>query len=531
MRLIETAVHSKCPSEARAFVAPVSCHYSSPSPAQSITDSPRLYHSFKAHPCSPCGSLPAGWVRRSPIPILSKCPSDVRLSLGRRLCRALESVTLTLPPLDSVDGNQEPLFDAPEPAPGAPLLSETDSKFLSDFFDDMTANQYNMPSFGEGLNYNAWFDLPPQLMGTATSYGSQSATPLGHESHLNFPNDSHSPHTAMPGSHLMPPPPPPPSQPTSYQQHPSDDVLNAAATLMQNGSGLRGAHRDNDPSAPRRPLGPPVGHLRHQAMEEFKEENRKGMAHTEIDNTFAEWMWGSKERQNPTARALPVDYQWGSDSNFNLTQGYTPEANKETAETMQQEQLKVLECLEPNHSAATTRPGSPTNSQSTFSAGLHRDVSESAERPDDDDDDAPPRKRRKSKIKKDNAGEGEDDGANGTKPAATKRRKAKGDRNGSVSSPPMEVNMGGKRRKSALNGIKPTRENLSEEQKRENHIRSEQKRRTLIKEGFDDLCELVPGLRGGGFSKSTMLTMTAEWLEELLLGNRDLTAQLAAIEG
>ncbi|KAL7912813.1 hypothetical protein GGI35DRAFT_263359 [Trichoderma velutinum] len=407
----------------------------------------------------------------------------------------------------SVDGNQEPLFDAPEPAPGAPLLSETDSKFLSDFFDDMTANQYNMPSFGEGLNYNAWFDLPPQLMGTATSYGSQSAVPLGQESHLNYTNDSHSPHMSIPGSHLMPPPPPPPSQSNVYQQHPSDDVLNAAATLMQNGPGMRGSHKNNDSSTPRRPLGPPVGHLRHQ-----------------------EWMWGSKGRQNSTTRAIPVDYQWGSDSNFNLTQGYTPEANKETVETQHQEQLKCLECLEPNQSAATTRPSSPTNSQSTFPIGLHRDTSESAERPDDDDD-APPRKRRKSKIKKDNTEEGDDQSTNGSKPAAAKRRKAKGDRNGSISSPPMEVGMAGKRRKSALNGAKAARENLSEEQKRENHIRSEQKRRTLIKEGFDDLCEIVPGLNGGGFSKSTMLTMTADWLEELLVGNRDLTAQLAALEG
>ncbi|KAH6610216.1 hypothetical protein Trco_000236 [Trichoderma cornu-damae] len=434
----------------------------------------------------------------------------------------------------SVDGSQEPLFDAPEPAPGAPLLSETDSKFLSDFFDDMTASQYNMPSFGDGLNYNAWFDLPPQLMGTATSYGSQSATPLGHEAQLSFSNDPHNAHGAMSGSHLMPPPPPPPppshpSQPTAYQQHPSDDVLNAAATLMQNGSGLRGVHRNSDPAAPRRSLGPPVGHLRHQALEEFREESRKGMVQAEIDNTFTEWMWGSKGRPNHNPRAISVDYQWGSDSNFNLAQGYTPEANKETVETMQQEQLKCLGCLEPSQSAATTRPSSPSNSQSTFSAGLHRDASESAEKPDHED--APPRKRRKSKIKKEHVEEDEDEGTSGTKPAAAKRRKAKGDRNGSVSSPPMDVGAAGKRRKSNVNAVKPPRENLSEEQKRENHIRSEQKRRTLIKEGFDDLCDIVPGLKGGGFSKSTMLTMTAEWLEELLLGNRELAAQLAAIEG
>jgi hypothetical protein len=74
---------------------------------------------------------------------------------------------------------------------------------------------------------------------------------------------------------------------------------------------------------------------------------------------------------------------------------------------------------------------------------------------------------------------------------------------------------------------KAPRENLSEEQKRTNHILSEQKRRNLIRQGFDDLCSLVPGLRGGGFSKSAMLTQAADWLEDLLRGNELLQSQLA----
>ncbi len=89
-----------------------------------------------------------------------------------------------------------------------------------------------------------------------------------------------------------------------------------------------------------------------------------------------------------------------------------------------------------------------------------------------------------------------------------------------------------RRRKSAgaaihrLSAAKAPRENLTDAQKRENYIKSEQKRRTLIKEGFDDMCEIVPGLRGGGFSKSTMLTMASEWLEDVLRGNETLEAQL-----
>ncbi|OAA55932.1 hlh transcription factor [Niveomyces insectorum RCEF 264] len=87
-----------------------------------------------------------------------------------------------------------------------------------------------------------------------------------------------------------------------------------------------------------------------------------------------------------------------------------------------------------------------------------------------------------------------------------------------------------RRRRSAAQA-KPPRENLTEDQKRENHIKSEQKRRTLIKSGFDDLCDLVPSLHGGGFSKSVMLTMAADWLEELLRGNEVLREQLQRTGG
>jgi hypothetical protein len=83
------------------------------------------------------------------------------------------------------------------------------------------------------------------------------------------------------------------------------------------------------------------------------------------------------------------------------------------------------------------------------------------------------------------------------------------------------------RKSKVQQGAKPARENLTEEQKRSNHILSEQKRRNLIRQGFDDLCTLVPGLKGGGFSKSAMLTQAADWLEEILRGNEILKAQLA----
>lgn len=49
------------------------------------------------------------------------------------------------------------------------------------------------------------------------------------------------------------------------------------------------------------------------------------------------------------------------------------------------------------------------------------------------------------------------------------------------------------------------RPRLTEQEKKNNHIASEQKRRLAIREGFDRLTEIVPGLEGQGRSESIVL--------------------------
>jgi len=69
---------------------------------------------------------------------------------------------------------------------------------------------------------------------------------------------------------------------------------------------------------------------------------------------------------------------------------------------------------------------------------------------------------------------------------------------------------------------KKRRENLSEAQKRLNHITSEQKRRNLIQQGFNEIHNLVPALRGNrdrGDSKSTVLMKTVDHILSLREGN------------
>lgn len=456
-----------------------------------------------------------------------------------------DSLTLT----DAVEQNAEPLHEAPEPAPGDPLLTETENNFLNSFFDDITTNQYNLPSFGEGLAFSSsWLTqpLPGSLVGSSTALGQQPSFSSETSASLANPNDDANPQRQAVLAHMMPPPPPPPAlsqmsnhpQQASYgeqshqHQQPSEDVLHAAATLLQNGSAARGSMDTSDFGPSRRVIGPPVGHLRHQPLEEFQDEARRAnMSEFPADNTFVDWM-GTAGSQPQRSFSRPVsipEYQWGSDSNFTGAQAYTPGRDKETVESHSRHQLDCLDCLEPSRSTGSTRANSPKATNAKQVKG--RAVKSGLKPPEDPD--APPRKRRKSRIARNDAGtdEAEDqDDEDITTPGskASRRRKPKSEAS-QTSSPPTAIDVSGKRRKSGANGAKAPRENLSEEQKRENHIRSEQKRRTLIKEGFDDLCLLVPGLTSRGMSKSTMLTMAAEHLEALVQGNQDLRAKLAAL--
>jgi hypothetical protein len=74
------------------------------------------------------------------------------------------------------------------------------------------------------------------------------------------------------------------------------------------------------------------------------------------------------------------------------------------------------------------------------------------------------------------------------------------------------------------------RDNLTEAQKRENHIHSEQKRRNLIRQGFEELCALVPELKAGGYSKSAVLIHAANYLDDLKKGNATLRVYLQQLE-
>ena len=64
-----------------------------------------------------------------------------------------------------------------------------------------------------------------------------------------------------------------------------------------------------------------------------------------------------------------------------------------------------------------------------------------------------------------------------------------------------------------------------------NERSTEQKRRQAIREGFDRLTELVPGLEGQGRSESVVLKKTVDYMREQLAERRRLVAQIEELGG
>ena len=66
---------------------------------------------------------------------------------------------------------------------------------------------------------------------------------------------------------------------------------------------------------------------------------------------------------------------------------------------------------------------------------------------------------------------------------------------------------------------------LTEQEKKSNHIASEQKRRQAIREGFDEIADLVPGLQGQGRSEAIVLQGATAYMRKLLAERWQLVAE------
>lgn len=475
------------------------------------------------------------------------------------------------------------LLPAPEPAPGAPILTSVEQQDMASLLSEMVSNNTNpgVADYGNHFIDDQWSNEgPPQLLNLSSSFGQlDGLSPVFfHDVQQRDPATTTS--AMLPTSVATAPPgnfgvsdtalttapitntasdptlstaPPIANNTTSYyspsitvppqhspvHQHsvelsqPTDDVLNAAMSLTQHGYHARsnsiqgGSGFSNLSQRPaNQTMGPPVGHLRHQPLDEFVQEGRRNSQSQDLAEQQAVlkyWMTGGKQSSERTSarKPAPIPLQYGSDQRFNNSnQPFVPRTRKESTEAMTEEHLKYMKCVElaPNsgNDSPTTAifngnniPPLNLKTRGPSTAGLKIEPNGDFSKwpggrsgGDDEDDDA------------------EEPQSAVSKSSARKRKSKAGNSNSPSAADGAPT---GKRRKSAAVS---KRENLTEDQKRENHINSEKKRRKVIQTGFDNLGILVPNLKGGNQSKSIMLDSTVAFIKDLLAGNEQLSAQL-----
>lgn len=477
------------------------------------------------------------------------------------------------------------LLQPPAPAPGDPILTSAETNDLNLMLQDMVSNTATpgVHEFGHHFTDDDWTnDPPPHLINLSSSYGpldglspnafyhdvqprnpattssamlpaSAASAPPGTfgvsdatlaaapiTNTTSDPTLSTAPSMASSASYYpsaasVPPQHSPVHQHTADVSQPTDDVLNAAISLTQHGYHARSNSMSSGPgfsNVSQRPanqtMGPPVGHLRHQPLDEFVQEGRRMSQSTDLADQQAVmkfWMSGGKQssERTPGRKPAPLPLQYGSDQSFsNSNQPFVPRTKKESSEAMHEEHLKYMECVKLAPNSGTGSPTTaifngnnipplnlktrgPSTSLKIEANGDYSNWTGGRSGGDDEDDEVEEPQSAVSKT-------------------SGRKRKSKG---GSSNSPiTVDGAPAGKRRKSTAAS---KRENLTEDQKRENHINSEKKRRKVIQTGFDNLGILVPNLKGGNQSKSIMLDSTVAFIKELLAGNEQLNAQLCQL--
>lgn len=248
------------------------------------------------------------------------------------------------------------------------------------------------------------------------------------------------------------------------------------------------------------------------------------------------------ESSNFSAQALnhrsvqtPRRLQFGSDARFE-GQTFIAPPEQETPETLIKRKMNHLDCLKPEPSPASTHPSSPVQSKKSRHPITHitehqaptmSTTYDNNQDPDIWPPETPvskPRKRRKADPDSD------PDFEASRKPSRQSSKRSKGSSTKKTPTTPKKPPREDSTPKSRPSSAKPARQHLSEEQKKTNHIISEQKRRDLIKNGYEGIRQMVPQLQEMKYSKGAMLEMAADWLDDIVRCNGDLRAQLQAMK-
>ncbi|OAQ97778.1 hypothetical protein LLEC1_00551 [Akanthomyces lecanii] len=242
--------------------------------------------------------------------------------------------------------------------------------------------------------------------------------------------------------------------------------------------------------------GKPVGgrmssNLRHQTSVDFKEDMLRNRQMNDNENTFMEWVY-PPEKGSPSRAFTGDAVQWGSDAMFD-TQPKSPQ-RRVGVRQLTQFRLQFM-------------PG--------------QEEEEEEEEDDDEEDD-----------EEEQDADADDAQSTGSR-SSTARSPASSVRKGPIGRSRRNVPKKAYTESSAASvkrEPKGQRKKLTIEQKRSNHIRHEKKRRGLIRDGFNDLTELVPELRGGTWSRSRILFKAVEFLKTLLEKNEELQEQLDTLK-
>jgi hypothetical protein len=404
---------------------------------------------------------------------------------------------------------------------GQSLLTDTETQSIADFFSHTDPfhipdpqpfpligdTKYSTDDFGDWGS----FISPATVHGVTTTIPDQARL---HNGYLSNQSYAHS------------------SGPLDYMGNTHDD-LQAASTLFNNsqsaysndrsqsfhGIPSASSHANCNGASSSNHNSKPFSVTQHGLVnEQLAAMMPAHMQHEPVDSQMAaNWAASNAPQLHETDFAgmmqqstLKRPYTFGTDDSFNSPGGYSGPYTQEVADQTTRRVMREM-----RHSQPVLGTGPDTNGAADASLRLNQippaipnspAEDEQSEGPSSEEveDEKPAKRRRKSKPTKDNASKNA---------RTTKDRK-----------PSMAEEAAKKKRATAAQKLQ--RENLTEEQKRSNHILSEQKRRNLIKRGFEDLHSLVPEIRNGGLSKSSVLTEAGNFLEKLIQDN-DAFSQLA----
>ncbi|KAI1296305.1 hypothetical protein F5Y03DRAFT_294890 [Xylaria venustula] len=419
----------------------------------------------------------------------------------------------------------------PPSSHGNPLLDPNDSNVLGSFFTDLQTNQWLLQNLG-GIDYSGQLfnQMAPDLLGHSTSFGAEArrnpfsapepqASPVQPRDSFTFAQTE------------MPPPAPPPmrqqlGQLPAYQSQPHLQLQQPRTFQNQDffhAPVEQDAHTDAAASLTtlfsghQNPFSSSLSNLNRS----YPLHNAQPLGGFQSSFSQPQPIQSDgdpvRPRRPEKVKGVPLELQWGSDASFAPSKVFVPPQH-ESSEALEKKRMDTMMALKllSNNNTDTQASSSKGNQETIIPAGSenrNRNVGVEGTL-------ATPQKRPlKSKARAEGGNDGEKK-APGPSNTSARKRKPRLDELSNSTSAIHEPT--GKRRKSAPSTAKLPRENLTDAQKRENHIKSEQKRRQAIKEGFADLSFIIPALQNGGYSKASILSQTGDWVEELINGNQAL---------